>query len=265
MLKTKKWAVAGAILILAVMLGGLAILLRPQEPAPTEPESTRPPRPTVPQSALNMADFVEENGFLTCDSAEIAIGIDVSKYQGEINWQQVKAAGVEFVMVRLGYRGYSTGVLHTDPMAAQNLAGAREAGLQVGAYFYSQATSAEEAQEEAAYALEILGYFPLDLPLSFDWEIEERTENVSVKTATACAIAFCEGVEAAGYQPMIYFNSYQAKERLDLLELTDYPWWLAMYSREDDFPCRFDLWQYTQTGTVPGIEGSVDINVMILQ
>lgn len=272
MVKTKKvkitpWAVVVAVVIVLAVFGGLvAILLLEKENTPeptTEPTQTYTHPETVPQSAFSPQDFTEEDGFFACAGADTAIGIDVSKYQGEIDWHQVKAAGVEFAMVRLGYRGYSTGELNTDPMAAINLTGARDAGLLVGAYFYSQATTPEEAREEAAFALEILGDFELDLPLSFDWEIEARTENVDVKTATACTVAFCQAVEAGGQDAMIYFNSNQATDRLDLTALTEYPWWLAMYSHDKEFPCRFDLWQYTQTGTVPGIEGNVDINIML--
>ncbi len=268
MKKTKKRTGWVAVLMAVAICGGLTVLVPAwtgQEPEPTEqPTETTLPLPSaVPQSPLTQADFREQDGFLTCDGAEIALGIDVSKYQGEIDWALVKAAGVEFVMVRLGYRSYGDGVLHPDPMAQANLEGARAAGLQVGAYFYSQAVSVAEAQEEAAYALEILGDFALDLPLSFDWEIEARTENVTVDTATACADAFCRAVRAAGLEPMLYFNAYQATERLDLRALTGYRWWLAMYDWEREFPCRFDFWQYTQSGSVPGIEGAVDINVMV--
>lgn len=267
--KTNPWSVIVAVgIVLAVFCGLAAVLLQEKEMPPeptTEPTQVQTQPATVPRSNLSPGDFVEVDGFLTCEGVDAVIGIDVSKYQGDVDWHQVKAAGVEFVMIRLGNRRYGDGSLHADPMAQINLAGAREAGLLVGAYFYSQATTPAEAEEEAAYALEILGDFSLDLPLSFDWEIEKRTENVDVKTATACAIAFCETVEAAGYDSMIYFNSNQATERLDLTRLTDYAWWLAMYSHDKEFPCRFDLWQYTQTGSVPGIEGNVDINIMLLQ
>lgn len=253
----------------ALAVAGMALLiLRFGEPEPasqTEPptQTTAPPTPTVPPSSLTAEDFVQEDGYLSCIAAETMLGIDVSHHQQVIDWQQVKAAGIQFVMIRLGYRGIESGLLKTDDYAQQNLSGAREAGLLVGAYFYSQATSAEEAREEAAYALEVLGDFQLDLPLSFDWEIESRTESVDIRTATDCAIAFCTAVEDAGYDPMIYFNSYQATQRLDLLQLTQYPWWLAMYDTDREFPCRFDLWQYTCTGSVPGIDGNVDINLLI--
>ena len=120
----------------------------------------------------------------------------------------------------------------------------------------------EEARQEAAFALEILGDTELELPLVFDWEQEERTKNVPVDTVTDSAIAFCEAVKAAGHRPMIYFNSYQAEHLMDLSRLEDYPWWLAMYDVGQDFPCRMDIWQYSCTGSVPGIEGDVDLNIL---
>ncbi len=261
----KIWTFLVALCMILLAIGNLRFPPLPDKPEPTPPETTEAPLPTVPQSPLHPDDFVEAGGFLACDKAPIALGIDVSKYQGQVDWHQVKEAGIEFVMVRLGYRSTSSGSLNTDPMAATNLAGARAAGLQVGAYFYSQATTVEEAEEEAAYALDILGDFDLDLPLSFDWEIGSRTENVDGTTATACVRAFCQAVAAAGREPMVYFNSWQAQELLDMTALTDCAWWLAMYTKEGAFPCRFDLWQYSQTGSVPGIDADVDLNVMILE
>lgn len=256
----------GTIAVLAALFLSISLLTGCAAPGPAAPPSTpaAETKPTLPPSAYAPWDFQEENGYLTCLGAQTALGIDVSHHQQQIDWAQVKAAGIEFVMVRLGYRGLEDGGLNPDRYAAENLAGARAAGLRVGAYFYSQATTAQEALEEADYALALLGDFRLDLPLAFDWEIEARTEAVDIQTATDCALAFCGAVEAAGYDAMIYFNSYQARERLELSRLTAYPWWLAMYDHSADFPCRFDVWQYTSTGAVPGIAGNVDINVMLV-
>jgi GH25 family lysozyme M1 (1,4-beta-N-acetylmuramidase) len=239
-------------------------LYAPSEEAadPTQP-STEPPQ--VPTSPFGVTDFSEENGYLACVGSVSMAGIDVSHHQQSVDWQQVKDSGIQFAVIRLGYRGIGDGSLNTDSYALANLTGAREAGLLVGAYFYSQATTIAEAEEEAAYALQILGDFKLDLPLAYDWEIESRTEAVDMQTATDCALAFCQAVTSAGHEAMIYFNSYQARERLDLLRLKEYSWWLAMYGTDSNFPCRFDIWQYTQTGSVPGIEGNVDVNVMIVR
>ncbi|MBQ8768497.1 MAG: glycoside hydrolase family 25 protein [Oscillospiraceae bacterium] len=220
------------------------------------------PTETIPPNRYSPENFIYQDGYLECITADAVMGIDVSRYQENIDWQQVKAAGVEFVMVRLGNRGIAEGTLHEDPYARQNLQGAREAGLKVGAYFYSQALNVEEAQEEAALALEILDGFQLDMPLAFDWEQESRTENVDARTLTDSTLAFCGAVETAGYKPMIYFNSFQAKQLLHLRELKDIPWWLAMYDVTMEFPYRMDMWQYSCTGTVPGIDGSVDLNLL---
>lgn len=264
--KKNRWiapTVAVTALLAVVLLLFLLLQQLRQEPTPG-PQTTQSLPQTMPQSPYSPTDFTEEGGYLSCLGTESMVGIDVSHHQQQVDWQQVADAGIRFVMVRLGYRGISDGTLHADTYVQENLTGARDAGLLVGAYFYSQATTAEEAEQEARFALEILGDFSLDLPLAYDWEIESRTEPVDVSTATQCAITFCGIVEAAGQEAMIYFNSYQAAQRLDLLQLTAYPWWLAMYDPQGEFPCRFDMWQYTSAGAVPGIRGDVDINVLLM-
>ena len=221
-----------------------------------------PTKPTLPPSLYGPEDFYFEGDTLACYEAEVAFGIDVSHHQGVIDWQAVADSGVEFVFVRLGYRGITGGELHEDDYVRENLRGAKEAGLQLGAYFYSQAITVEEARQEAAFALEILGDTRLDLPLVFDWEQEKRTENVPASTVTDSAIAFCEDIALAGFTPMVYFNGYQAEHQMDMARLDGYLWWLAMYDINEEFPCRMDYWQYSCTGSVPGIEGNVDLNLM---
>ena len=222
----------------------------------------------VSKSAYEPSDFYGEEGYI-CFSGEgytALRGIDVSFYQGEIDWDAVAADGVEFAIIRAGYRGYSQGGVFEDEMFRENVSGALEAGLRVGVYFFSQAVNVEEARQEAALALQILDGFALDMPLVYDWEYVKdtaRTANVDRRTLTDCTKAFCEAVKAGGYRPMIYFNPTQARELVYLDELTDYPFWLAMYSDEMTFPYRVDLWQYTEDGTVPGIEGTVDINLYL--
>jgi GH25 family lysozyme M1 (1,4-beta-N-acetylmuramidase) len=211
-------------------------------------------------------DFAFENGFMTCLSADSSLGIDVSYYQGEIDWQQVRDAGVEFAFVRLGYRRSTDGVLGEDTMAKRNLQGASDVGIKVGAYFFSQATSAEEAREEAEFALEILQQFPLDLPVSYDWEMVEdsvRTETMTRQIMTDCMDAFCGIIEKAGYDSMVYFNRDLSKTLLDIRQLKDRQVWFAMYDTYPDAPCKPDYWQYTDQGTVPGIEGDVDLNLYL--
>lgn len=211
-------------------------------------------------------DFVLEDGFMTCLTTDSVPGIDVSYYQGDIDWEQVRGAGIEFAFVRVGYRRSGDGALGEDSMARQNLQGAKAAGLKVGAYFFSQATTAEEAREEAAFAIEILKDYELDLPLTYDWETVEgtaRTDGMTRQTLTECIEAFCTEAEKAGYDTMVYFNRDLSKSLLDIRELKGRPVWFAMYDSYPDAPCKPDYWQYTDEGQIPGIEGNVDLNLYL--
>lgn len=211
-------------------------------------------------------DFVMENGWMTCLTTDSMPGIDVSYYQGEIDWQQVREAGVEFAFVRLGYRRSADGTLGEDEMARKNLRKAADAGLKVGAYFFSQALSPEEAREEAKFALTVLEDFPLDLPLAYDWETvegSERTAHMTRKTLTDCVEAFCSEVERAGYETMVYFNRNLSQTLLDVRKLGGRSVWFAMYDTYPDAPCKPDYWQYTDQGTIPGVEGYVDLNLYL--
>ena len=235
------------------------------QPAPVPTQAPTDPPPTLPQSPYRPEDFRYDGDHLICDAGQTVMGIDVSAHQQDIDWQQVAASGVEFAIIRLGYRGTREGQLYTDTFARINLEGARNAGLRVGAYFFSQAISVAEAKEEAEMALEILDGFSLDLPLVYDWVYvneNARTANSDARTVTDCTLTFCTAVEKAGYESMVYFNSYQAAELLYLGELQAYPWWLDMYDTAAAFPCRADLWQYTNKGSIPGVAGDVDINLM---
>lgn len=269
--KLPKWVplITGLLAVCAMVAGIVLLESRLSDPKPepvTAPAAAAPTEPTLPENPYGPGDFAyDENGYLSCSAGEYRLGIDVSDHQNRIDWQQVADAGIEFVFVRLGYRGYSQGDIYADDYVDYNLREARAAGLQVGAYFYSQALNEEEAAEEAAFCLKLLGDYALDLPLVFDWEYvseEARTGHMRRSALTACAETFCQAVEAAGYESMIYFNPDLASSLLDLPALQAYPFWLAMYSDTMDYPYAFDIWQYTASGSVPGIEGDVDINIM---
>lgn len=222
------------------------------------------PAQTWPENPYGPEDFRWDGQFLTCTAGEARLGIDVSEYQQNVDWQAVAESGVEYVFVRIGYRGYSLGTIQADVMAAQHLSEARAAGLKVGAYFYSQAVSKAEALEEADFCVEFLKEHPLDLPVVFDWEYvsrSARTGDMDADTLTDITRTFCRELKAAGYDAMFYANASQSQSLLHLEELTDYGFWLAMYSTVMDYDYRVDVWQYTDTGTVPGIEGNVDINL----
>lgn len=232
------------------------------------PEETDPP-PALPEPVENpytAEDFEYEDGYLTCTVADARLGIDVSEHQQNVDWEQVKAAGIDFVMIRVGYRGYTEGKRFQDSAFSRHLAGARAAGLDVGVYFFSQAITPVEARNEAKYLLHLLKDDEAEMGIAFDWEFvsaDARTGNVDGRTMTDCAIAFCQTIAAAGHKPIVYFNQYQALNQYELEELTAYDFWLAMYTDEMTFPYRVNMWQYTEDGTVPGIEGTVDINLYL--
>ena len=212
------------------------------------------------------------NGYLTYDSDEYTcrIGIDVSKYQGDIDWAQVKASGVQFAILRLGYRGYGTGNLAMDSSFQTYYKGAQAAGIQVGVYFFSQAITPEEAVEEADFCANALKGLNITYPVVYDWEpypssVEARTEGLDDETLTQCSKAFLDRVRALGYTPMLYANPTYFYLHLDMFQLTGYPLWLAHYVDMTNFYYQYDMWQYSCIGTVPGISGSVDLNIQMVK
>ncbi len=230
---------------------------------PATDDGTRP-RPTLPPNPYGPQDFGYDGDYLTCLAGESVLGIDVSEFQLDIDWHQVRAAGVEFVMIRLGYRGSESGRLNEDSMAQIYYEGARAAGLKIGAYFFSQAINVNEAQAEAAFALDLIRDWELEMPLVYDWEYagsDARTWDMTGEMLTDCTEAFCALVAQAGYTPMVYFNQHQATHLLDLPMMESYPLWLAMYDQEMTWPDKIQMWQYTCEGSVPGISVPVDLNL----
>ena len=195
--------------------------------------------------------------------------IDVSKFQGDIDWEAVAADGVSQVIVRAGYRGYgSTGALVQDPKLAENLEGAANAGLEVGVYFYTQAITEEEAIEEADFVLSILEGFPLSLPVYYDIEnvdyAKGRMDNAGLTTEdfTAHCDVFCSTIEAGGYDAGVYANKNWLTNHLNSEELAEkYHIWLAEYKNKATYTGEYQMWQYSSKGKVDGISGNVDMNV----
>lgn len=218
----------------------------------------------VPVNSYDAASFhKDENGFIRYQDAPL--GIDVSSHQGEIDWQTVAESGIGFAMIRVGLRGYTKGGIMADAMFEQNIKGALAAGLDVGVYFFSQAINVWEAEEEAAYVIEQIKDYSLTYPVVFDWESVDnesaRTNGVGSDEVTRCAGAFCDMIAEAGYTPMIYFNMDQGYLAYRLDRLSDYAFWLAEYHDSPAFYYQFVLWQYTHQGKVPGINGSVDLDL----
>lgn len=197
-------------------------------------------------------------------------GIDVSAFQGDIDWQAVKASGIEFVFLRLGYRGYGPeGSLHEDENFKEYIVGAQTAGLDVGVYFFSQAVSEQEAVEEAEFCIDVLYPYALQLPVVFDAENIEhddaRTDKIGGAQFTKNAVAFCDRILQEGYyQTAIYSNLKWEAFMYDLEALADYPIWYADYEKQPQTPYRFTWWQYSEKGSVPGIAGKVDLDIELI-
>ena len=216
--------------------------------------------------------FYRENGRVIYDGKGYTYrhGIDVSYYQPEIDWEKVKADGIDFAIIRIGFRGYgSAGTLNIDPCFEQHIQGAKKAGLDVGVYFFAQAINEQEAIEEAEFVLQHLNGYALDMPIVYDPETVlepgARTTGVSREQFTANARAFCDRIESAGYDSMIYCNMLWQAFELDMSELKDYRIWYADYERHPQTPYHFEMWQYTHEGIVDGIDGEVDINIQLIK
>lgn len=223
-------------------------------------------------ASFSAEDFIQAEGFInyTGDEYETLRGIDVSEHQNEIDWAAVAAAGVEFAIIRAGYRGYTEGVLNEDLYFRQNMEGAAGAGLKIGVYFFSQAVNAQEAVEEANYLLGLLVGYNIELPVFFDWEPisggeDVRTEGIGGEVVTECCLAFAQTIESAGYQPGVYFYRSQGYHEYDLDRLSELVFWSAAVGEHPDFYYEHSLWQYSFTGSVPGIEGGVDLDMMFVK
>ena len=168
------------------------------------------PKFNVPLNTYDQSKFKNDNGLVTYDDANANLGIDVSDYQGDIDWAAVKASGIDFAMIRAGYRGATRGKLNEDSKFADNYTGAKDAGVKVGIYFFSQATSVTEAEEEAGYVLQLLQNKSVDYPVVFDWEQTSvdgsRTADATGEQITSYASAFCKKIAKAGYTAGVYFN-----------------------------------------------------------
>lgn len=270
----------------------------PQSPAPS-PAASPPlevsPAPSAPADRLHFVDAwgewhdaqidpeVEPHRYdwskLSWDGAGLPVynddrfqvrrGVDVSVFQGAVDWERVKADGYDFAFVRLGFRGYGdSGILKLDDRYRANILGAQAAGLDVGVYFFSQAVNEAEAREEAELVLQSLEGLDLTLPVVYDPELirdaPARTDDVTGEQFTRNTVAFCEQVKAAGYEPMVYSNMIWEAFLFDLKALADYPIWYADYEPTPQSPYRFTFWQCACTGKVAGIEGDVDINLWFL-
>ena len=226
----------------------------------------------VDVNELQKEDFNSDGGKIvyTGEDFETVTGIDVSEHQLQIDWKQVADSGVKFAFIRTGYRGYTKGGLADDARYRYNIENALANGIEVGVYFFSQAVNVAEAIEEANYVLEQVKDYDITLPIMFDWEKledipEARTNDVDPSIISDCGVAFCETIKAAGYDAGIYFNRQLGYYGFDLSRLTDFTFWVTVPGDFPDFYYAGNIWQYSFTETVPGIEGEVDMNIMFIR
>mgnify|MGYP000746764383 CR=1 FL=1 len=226
----------------------------------------------VPTNTYNQSAFVKNGSIMTYNdpSVRTRVGIDVSQYQGDVDWNAVARTDVDFVIARVGGRGYTVGAIYDDTKFDEYADGAARAGLQVGAYFFSQAVSVAEAQEEAYHVLDKLRGHEITGPVVFDWEVigkrEARTYGIETGVLCAAANAFCKIIKDAGYDPMIYITDYAGYVKYDLSEVMDYPLWYARYDVDaPSFYYDFAMWQYSSKGSVDGIKGNVDMDIWFIK
>ena len=198
------------------------------------------------------------------------VGTDISKQTGSVNFASLKAAGVDFVMIRLGGRGYSSGQITLDENFKENIEGAIAEGLDIGIYFYSQAISQDEANEEANFVVNNLEPYRAHIkyPIAFDMEFvandEARIDGLSREDRTTIATSFLEGVKAAGYVPMIYGDKEWLIKEVDLAKLQNYDVWLTQEEDIPDYPYQFAMWQYSTKGVLNGIKGDANLNICFI-
>ena len=234
-----------------------------------------PIRQELDRNPFKPGDFLFVNGTVryvgSFQSVRLNIGIDVSEENGEVDWEKVYASGVRFAYIRAGVRGYASGAIVKDDFFDDNITKAAGAGLKTGTYFFSQAVDEEEARKEADFVLECVKDKEISCPIAYDLEKIEnydsppRTKDLSKEQMTKNAIAFCERIKEAGYTPIIYGNIKTFMMLTELSELEEYQKWFADYITGDEhlpyFPYEMMIWQYSEKGSVPGVEGDCDLNI----
>lgn len=247
------------------------------EPATTTEALTSPYGYEIPaysdveRSILDPSLFVmDENGryYYADDFVQTFTGIDVSVFQQEIDWNAVKNDGIDFAMLRVGYRGYGPeGKIGDDDLFYTNYTNALAAGLKIGVYFFSQATTPEEAREEANFVLDKINGLNISYPVAYDWEVidydDARTDQMTTEQISDCAVAFCNTISEKGYDVLVYFNRELGYFNYDLSRVNQYHFWLAEYLSTPTFIYDYKIWQYSKEGSVAGIEGTVDLNISV--
>ena len=238
-----------------VMIDDISLLIKTEEEIDAEAEDTAQAIDDADNTEIKRAQEVSGNS---------SLGIDVSKWQGEIDWEKVKNAGIDFAIIRCGYRGSVTGSLVEDPYFEQNIKGAIAAGIKVGVYFFTQAVNEVEAVEEASMVISLIRDYELDYPVFIDTEGaggNGRADGLDTEQRTLVCQAFCTTITNAGYESGVYASRNWYNRRLTTSQLERNVIWLAEYRRAPLYEGYYQMWQYTSNGSVDGIKGNVDMNI----
>lgn len=219
-------------------------------------------------SYYHLDQFVYKDGLMSYEDSnyKTMTGIDISSFNKEIDFNSVKEDGIDFVVIRCGFRGGMDGILYDDPMYEEYMEEAKQAGLKIGIYFYSSAITLDELDEEVEYVLDRVKGYSLDLPIAYDMEYYNeggRIVDLSKENKTKLAIRFCKKIKKAGYTPMIYGNMSWLYHDVDFDQVKTNLIWLASYSEECTMEDEFQMWQYSSQATVNGVSGTVDINLWL--
>ena len=268
--KNKKLRLELLIAVLFIVFAVLIIAGRRERPVQEETVEEEIIE-SIPEIDYSKIDIISGKYYYEDDHFTSSFGIDVSEFQEDIDYRKVKEDKVEFVYMRIGRRGATTGLLYDDEEFEKNYKGAKENGLKVGVYFFSQAIDEKEAVEEAEWVLERLKGKQIDLPVVYDLEevyLEDETpriEGLEASQFTDNALAFMKRIEKEGYETMIYTYLYWSDNFYEMDRLSEYPVWSAQYDTQEpkmEYPIA--IWQYSKNGTINGIKGSADLNIMFL-
>ena len=224
--------------------------------------------PYMEKNTYDFTNLVSNDGKMKyySDGKKISyLGVDISRYQKDVDFEALKSDGIDFVMLRVGARGYKTGEIQIDEYFHENIKKASEAGLDIGVYFFSQAVTQEEAVEEAQLVLDNIKEYEILYPIAYDMEFIEndtaRVETLTRDERTAMAAAFLNHVNNAGYTPMLYGDTEWLVKRIDVAKFNASCIWLSEEADIPKYPYRYEMWQYTTQGQVRGINGFVDLNI----
>lgn len=272
----KRIFVAALLVILTIILtvSLVKIISGSSEPAIPVNEMNVIPKLNVRFNTYKNENFITKDGFKYYEAEDGTVskfGIDVSFAQKEIEWEKVKSDGIDFAMIRLGYRGYESGKINLDEYFERNMKGAADAGIETGVYFFSQAVNEHEAEEEAEFVIKHIKDHDIKYPVAFDWEIisenTARTDNIPQDVLNSSALAFCQKIKEAGYQPIIYASLNLLREyfeKYDVNIISEYDLWLAEYKEHPEYPYEFKMWQYSNEGIINGINYPTDVNVFFV-